>query len=42
MCCVHMVVIWYTSHTRAGNEPDILAVHLFDYVGRADLTQKVS
>ncbi|KAL5496212.1 hypothetical protein EMCRGX_G012453 [Ephydatia muelleri] len=24
----------------AGNEPDILAVHLFDYVGRSDLTQK--
>lgn len=24
----------------AGNEPDILAVHLFNYVGRADLTQE--
>lgn len=26
---------------RAGNEPDLLAVYLFNYVGRADLTQKV-
>ena len=27
---------------RAGNEPDLLAVYLFNYVARADLTQKVS
>lgn len=26
---------------RAGNEPDLLAVYLFCYAGRADLTQKV-
>lgn len=26
---------------RAGNEPDLLAVYLFNYNGRPDLTQKV-
>ena len=27
---------------RAGNEPDLLAVYLFCFAGRADLTQKVN
>ena len=26
---------------RAGNEPDLLAVYLFNFAGRTDLTQKV-
>jgi putative alpha-1,2-mannosidase len=29
-------------HIRAGNEPDLLAVYLFSYAGRPDLTQKVT
>ena len=31
-----------SAHCRAGNEPDLLTVYLFNYVGRPDLTQKVS
>ena len=28
-------------YCRAGNEPDLLAVYLFCFAGRSDLTQKV-
>ena len=50
-CCVycspictqykHKMPVHPNTH-RAGNEPDLLAVYLFCYAGRADLTQKVN
>ena len=45
LCLAHMLpqqcCVCPCAH-RAGNEPDLLAVYLFCFAGRADLTQKVN